>query len=57
MLADQLVGLLERSLGNPVADALAALEHERVRAQRLAFDDGEEHGALVALDGLEQLGR
>ncbi len=42
------------SSGTPVAVTLAALEHERVRAERLALDDGEEDGALLVLDRLEQ---
>ena len=57
MLADQLVGLLERGLGHAVADALAALQHEGMRAERLTLDDGEEHGALLVLDRLRAAAR
>ena len=52
MLADQRPPARAPS-GTP-SPTLAALEHERVRAQRLALDDGEEDGALLALDRLEQ---
>ncbi len=54
MLADQLVRLRDRLVRHAVSDLLAALEHERVRAERLAFDDGEQDGALLAVDDLEQ---
>ena len=47
MLADELLRLAERLLGHAVAVALAALQHERVRAEPVALDDGEENGALL----------
>ena len=48
------VRLPERLLGHAVAVALAALEDERVRAERLALDHCEEHCALLALHRLQQ---
>ena len=57
VLADQLVGLVERLLRHAVAEPLAALDHEHVRAERLALDHGEEDRALLALDGLRAAGR
>ena len=48
------VRLAERYLRHAVAVALAALQHERVRADAIALDHREEHCALLALHRLQQ---
>ncbi len=50
--ANQLVRLRGELLRQLVAGPLAVLQHEHVRAERLALDHGEEDGALVSLDRL-----
>ena len=54
VLPDQLVRARQRILGDPVADTLAALEHEHVCTEPFTLDHREEHGALAPLDRLEQ---
>src|SRR5207249_2384859 len=54
MAADQLVRLTDQLLGNTAAHALAAFEHEQMRPDEVALDDGEQDGALLLLDGLAQ---
>ena len=48
--ADQVVGLRGQLVRQRVAEPLAVLQHEHVRAEGFALDDGEQDGALVTLD-------